>query len=93
MYSDKPKYLWYINIAVEVASGIPPYSSKHSRKDFTQQQLMALIVLKQKSKLRYDCFVDDFKIRNSAILGLGFTTKIPSASCLKMFTEGLVVVL
>jgi len=57
----------------------------YSRKDFTQQQLLALYVLKQKSKLSYDYFVDDFRTRDSAMLELGLLNKMPCASTLKMF--------
>ena len=71
MYGDKPRYLEFISIAVELASLIPPYSSKYSRKDFTQQRLLALYVLKQKSKMSYDDFTDDFRTRDSAMLELG----------------------
>lgn len=83
---NKPKYLDFINIAVSLACLIPPYSNKFSRKDFTQQQLMALYILKQKSKLSYDDFVDDFSTRDSAMLELGLT-RIPSASAIKMFVK------
>lgn len=81
---DRLKYLDFINVAIELASLLPPYSSKYSRKDFTQQQLMALYVLKQKSKLSCDDFVDDFKTRDSAMLELGLN-RVPSSSCLKRF--------
>lgn len=83
---DKSRYLEFINIAVELASLLPPYSSRYSKKTFTQQQLMALYILKQKSKLSYDDFVDDFRTRDSAMLELGLY-KIPSASTLKMFAR------
>ena len=81
---DKPRYLDFINIAVQLACLLPVYSSKFSRKDFTQQQLMALYILKQKSKLSYDDFVDDFRTRDSALLELGLS-KVPAASTIKMF--------
>jgi hypothetical protein len=32
---------------------VPPYSCKHSRKDFTQPQLLALLLLKQFFKIGY----------------------------------------
>jgi hypothetical protein len=86
MQISKPKYLDFINIAVELSSLLPPYSNKFSRKDFTQQQLMTLYILKQKSKLSYDDFVDDFKTRDSAMLELALS-RVPSASTLKMFAR------
>lgn len=88
MNQDKPRYLEFINIAVELASSIPPYSGKYSRKDFTQQQLLTLYVLKQKSKMSYDDFTDDFRTRDSAMLELGLH-KVPSPSTLKMFAGRL----
>jgi len=45
---------------------------------------MALYILKQKSKLSYDEFVDDFKTRDSAIADLQLK-RVPSPSTLKMF--------
>src|SRR3989338_10861630 len=84
MNLSKPKYLDFINIAVELASLIPPYSSRYSKRMYTQQQLLALYVLKQKSKLSYADFVDDFNTRDSAILELGLST-IPAPSTIRMF--------
>ena len=83
---ERPKYLDFINVAVSIACLLQAYSSKFSRKDFTQQQLMALYILKQKSKLSYDDFVDDFKTRDSAMLELGLS-KVPAASTIKMFVK------
>ena len=88
MYLGKPRYLEFINIAVELATSIQPYSSKYSRKDFTQQQLLVLYVLKQKSKMSYDDFIDDFRTRDSAMLELGLH-KVPSPSTIKMFASRL----
>ena len=45
---------------------------------------MALCILKQKSKLSYDDFVEDFKTRESVIADMQLT-KVPCASTLKMF--------
>lgn len=84
MNTDRPIYLDFINVAVELASSIPPHSSKYSRRDFTQQQLLALYVLKQKSKMSYYDFIDDFRTRDSAMLELGLY-RLPSPSTLKMF--------
>lgn len=77
-------YLNFIDIAVEVSGILPNHSSKFSKKDFTQRQLMTLYILKQKSKLSYDEFIDDFKTRDCAIIDLGLR-KIPCASTIKMF--------
>lgn len=83
---DRPKYLDFISVAVEIGGLLPPYSSKYSKRLFTQQQLLALYILKQKSKLSYDDFVDDFMTRDSAMLELGLF-KVPKSSTLKMFAK------
>lgn len=57
MYINRPEYLEYINVAVELSSILPPYSSKYSKKDFTQQQLMSMLILKQKSTMSYYCII------------------------------------
>lgn len=80
-------YLNFIDVvALEVSKELPEYSSKYSRKDFTQRQLVTLYLLKQKSKLSHDNFVDDFSTRDSAIERLGLI-KVPRASTLKMFAR------
>lgn len=60
---------------------LPAYSSKYSRKDFTQHQLFAALALKQFLKLDYrgiEAFLTDFaEIR--ADLGL---SKVPDQSTL-----------
>ncbi len=84
MIQCKLDYLSFIDIAVEVSSVLPRYSSKFSKRDFTQRQLMALYILKQKSKLSYKEFLDDFATRNCAIEDLQLK-KIPSDSTIKMF--------
>lgn len=86
MSIEKPNYLKFIVIAMKLSKLFPEYSSKYSRKDFTQYQLMTLYILKQKSKLSYDEFVDDFKTRDSAIIELRLR-KVPSASTIKMFVR------
>jgi len=80
------KYLGFIDVALKLAKHLPDYSCKHSRKDFTQKQLFVLYLLKQKSKLSYDDFVDDFSTRDSVIEKLKLE-KIPRASTLKMFAK------
>ena len=82
----KPRYLSFIDIACEVTKILPNYSSKYSKREFTQRQLMILYLLKQKSKLSYEEFIDDFKTRDSAIADLQLK-RIPSPSTLKMFVR------
>lgn len=82
----KCRYLEFIDIACEVSARLPDYSSKYARRDFTQGQLMTLYILKQKSKMGYEDFIDDFRTRDSAIADLGLK-KIPSPSTLKMFVK------
>lgn len=86
MLDSKPRYLSFIDIAFEVTRILPDYSSKYSNKIFTQKQLMTLYLLKQKSKLSYEEFIDDFKTRDSAIADLQLK-KVPSPSTLKMFVK------
>lgn len=69
-----------------ISESLPVYSNKHSRRDYTQRQLFVLFLLKQKSKLSYDDFVDDFSTRDSAIKRLKLK-KVPTASTLKMFIK------
>jgi len=86
MLDNKPRYLNFIDIAYEVSKRLPDYSSKFSNRIFTQRQLITLYLLKQKSKLSYDEFVDDFKTRDSAIEDLQLK-RIPSPSTIKMFVK------
>jgi hypothetical protein len=82
----KPRYLSFIDIACEVTKRLPNHSSKFSNRIFTQKQLMTLYILKQKSKLSYEEFIDDFSTRDSAIADLGLK-RIPSPSTIKMFVK------
>jgi hypothetical protein len=84
MIKHSSNYLNFIDIAIEVSKILPDYSNKFSKQEFTQKQLMTLYILKQKSKMSYDEFVEDFKTRNCAVEDLGLT-KIPCASTIKMF--------
>lgn len=84
MIKYSSNYLNFIDIAVEVSRILPKYSNKFSKREFTQRQLMTLYILKQKSKMSYDEFVDDFAARNCAIEDLGLT-KVPCSSTIKMF--------
>lgn len=86
MIKYSSNYLNFIDIAVKVSHILPDYSSKFSKQDFTQKQLMALYILKQKSKLSYDEFIDDFATRDCAIKDLELT-KVPCASTIKMFVS------
>ena len=67
MITQKPNYLKFIDVALNLSEELPTYSNKYSRRDYTQRQLFVLFLLKQKSKLSYDNFVDDFSTRDSAI--------------------------
>lgn len=79
-------YLEFIDIAVEISSRLPDYSSKFSKKTYTQPQLMTLYFLKQKSKLSYEMFIEDFSTRTLAIEDLQLK-RLPSPSTLKMFVN------
>jgi len=82
----KPRYLSFIDITCEITKRLPNYSSKFSNRIFTQRQLMILYILKQKSKLSYEEFIDDFRVRDSAIADLQLK-KVPSSSMIKMFIK------
>ena len=86
MIKHSSNYLNFIDIAIEVSKILPDYSSKFSKQEFTQKQLMTLYILKQKSRLSYDGFVEDFATRDCAIEDLGLT-KVPCASTIKMFVS------
>jgi len=84
MFKQSSSYLTFIDIAFEVSKVLPDYSSKFSKQTFTQRQLMTLYILKQKSRLSYEEFLEDFSTRNCAIEDLNLK-KIPSDSTIKMF--------
>jgi len=84
MFKQSSNYLTFVDIAFEVSKVLPNYSSKFSKRNFTQRQLLALYILKQKSKLSYEEFLEDFSTRNCAIEDLQLK-KIPSDSTIKMF--------
>jgi hypothetical protein len=86
MIKHSSDYLMFIDIALEVSHVLPDYTSKFSKREFTQRQLMALYILKQKSKLSYKEFIEDFSTRNCAIEDLQLK-KIPSDSPIKMFVS------
>lgn len=86
MIKHSSNYLMFIDIALEVSKVLPEYSGKFSKRDFTQRQLMSLYILKQKSKLSYESFVEDLSTRNCAIEDLQLK-KIPSSSTIKMFVS------
>lgn len=86
MFKQSSSYLTFIDIAFEVSKVLPDYSSKFSKREFTQRQLMTLYLLKQRSKLSYEEFLEDFSTRDCAIRDLNLK-KIPSDSTLKMFVS------
>ena len=79
-------YITFIEIAMEVTSMVKPYSSKYSKKTFTQQQLFILLILKQKLKLSYDMLIEDMKTRTEILLMLGLYT-LPNSTTLVKFAQ------
>ena len=79
-------YITFIEIAMELVGAIQPYSSKYSKKMFTQQQLFILLILKQKLKLSYNELIEDMKTRESILLMMGMF-KLPHPSTLKKFAK------
>lgn len=86
MLIEDSTYLLFINVAIDLVSIIKPYSSKYSKKTYTQQQLFILLILKQKLKLSYRELIEDIKTRDSVLLILGLF-KIPSYTTLAMFSR------
>jgi hypothetical protein len=84
MFKQSSSYLTFIDIAFKVSKVLPNYSNKFSKQNFTQRQLRTLYLFKQKSKLSYDNFVEDFSTRTCAFEDLGLT-KVPCVSTIKMF--------
>lgn len=67
----------------------PKHFSKFSKKTFNNWQLFALLVLRAKSKLSAEDFVEQFLPGNTGLLNaLGLTT-IPTASALRKFAGRL----
>jgi len=83
---DDSTYISFIEIAFELVGLIPPYSSKYSKRTFTQQQLFVLLILKQKLRLSYERLIDDLKTRTNILLMLGLS-KLPAPSTLRMFAR------
>jgi len=65
---------------------LPEHSSKFSRKDFTQHQLLAIAVLKQKTDEDYRDTVDSISTDLMQALGL---TKIPHFTTIQKFIKRL----
>ena len=80
------EYIRFIEIALNLVCIIPPYANKYSKKTYTQQQLMILLILKQKLGLSYQRLIEDLKTRPKILLLLGLN-KLPSPSTLKMFAK------
>ncbi|RME54719.1 hypothetical protein D6777_02940 [Candidatus Woesearchaeota archaeon] len=64
-------FMNFVYVALELCKCIPLYSNNFSRKDFTQHQLMLLLILKQKLKCSYDTLIDDLKTRPRVIQLIG----------------------
>lgn len=71
---------------MELVSLIKPYSSKYSKRTFTQQQLFILLILKQKLKLSYAELVEDMKTRATILPMIGLYT-LPDQSTIRKFAK------
>lgn len=58
-----------------VRKTIPEYSSKFSRKDYTQHQLMTLVCLMRKYKPKYRDFVEILEIATGRVVDYVFLSK------------------
>lgn len=88
MIISNSTYITFIEIALELTGLIEPYSSRFSKKRFTQQQLFILAVLKQKLKLSYDMLIEDMKTRTEILLMLGLYN-LPHPSTVRKFVKRL----
>lgn len=79
-------YIKFIELAWQLVIAIPAYSNKYSRKDFTQQQLLILLILKQKLRVSYEMLLADLRTRPimQQLIGL---KRLPVTSTLKMFAR------
>lgn len=67
----------------------PKHFSKYSKKTFNNWQLFALLVLRAKSKLSAEDFVEQFLPGNTGLLNALGLTAIPTASALRKFAGRL----
>src|SRR3989338_3461545 len=67
----------------------PKHFSKYSKKTFNNWQLFALLVLRAKSKLSPEDFVEQFLPGNTGLLNALGLKKIPTASALRKFARRL----
>ncbi|MEK7841217.1 MAG: IS5 family transposase [Deltaproteobacteria bacterium] len=86
MFIENSTYLLFINIAMEIVSLIKPYSSRYSKKTFTQQQLFILLILRQKLKLSYRELIEDMKTRTEVLVLLGLN-RLPRPTTLSKFAK------
>lgn len=69
--------------------GLPKYKSKYSKKTFTSWQLLALLVLRAKSRVSVEDFIEQWlpcATKLHKALGL---KQLPSSSCLRKFAKRL----
>ena len=69
--------------------GLPKYKNKFSKKTFNSWQLLALLVLRAKSRVSIEDFIEQWlpcATKMHEVLGL---TKLPSSSCLRKFAKRL----
>lgn len=77
-------YIKFIELAWQLVITLPCYSNKYSRKDFTQQQLLILLILKQKLQVSYDGLLADLQTRPLIQKMIGLK-RLPASSTIKMF--------
>lgn len=69
--------------------GFPKYFSKYSKKTFNNQQLFALLILRAKSKLSVEDFVEQLLPSANGLLNALGLEIIPTASTLRKFARRL----
>lgn len=86
MVLNEFSYIKFIELAWRLVITLPCYSNKYSRKDFTQQQLLILLILKQKLQVSYDGLLADLHTRSLIQKMIGLK-RLPAASTIKMFAR------
>ena len=69
--------------------GIPKYKSKYSKKIFSSWQLLALLVLRAKSRVSVEDFIEQWLPCATKLHEILELKHLPTASCLRKFAKRL----
>ncbi len=87
LYSySSPKYISFLTVTLNTiqASRIPLYSSEYSRRDYTQHQLLAILILKVYFRAGYRDILDEIQTMDILKTKIGLT-RIPHHTTLYRF--------